>query len=176
VHVVCLVEIFQEGHGHKETHVAIFKRIFRYLNDTLDYGLFYPRDTNFTLSAYIDAYWARCVDERMIRSGGAFFLGCSLVSWLNKKKDSFFLSIDKDEYIDVASYSTQVLWMKHTLKYITMMFDNPICLLCDNTSAIKISKNLVMHSIKKHITIIYHFLREKVMEDEVKLEYVLKKY
>eukprot|EP00253_Pinus_taeda_P023543 PITA_23543 len=48
----------------------------------------------------------------------------------------------------------------------------PISILCDNTSAISISKNLVMHSKTNHIPIKYHFLREQVIEQKVKLEYV----
>ena len=48
----------------------------------------------------------------------------------------------------------------------------PISILCDNTSAISVSKNPVMHSNTKHIPIKYHFLREQVLEQEVKLEYV----
>ena len=39
-------------------------------------------------------------------------------------------------------------------------------------SAIGISKNLVLHSKTKHIPIKYHFLREQVNEQQVKLEYV----
>ena len=34
------------------------------------------------------------------------------------------------------------------------------------------SKNLVLHSIKKHISIKYHVLREKAIEKEIRLEYV----
>eukprot|EP00253_Pinus_taeda_P028489 PITA_28489 len=48
----------------------------------------------------------------------------------------------------------------------------PISILCDNTSAISISKNPVMHSKTKYIPIKYHFLREQVIEQKVKLEYV----
>ena len=44
--------------------------------------------------------------------------------------------------------------------------------MCDNTSAISISKNLVMHSKNKHIPIKYHFLCEQALEKKVKLEYV----
>jgi len=44
--------------------------------------------------------------------------------------------------------------------------------MCDNSSAINISNNLVMHSRTKHIAIQYHFLKEKVAEGEVKLEFV----
>ena len=43
---------------------------------------------------------------------------------------------------------------------------------CDNTNAINISKNLVMHSKKKHISIKYHFVRELVQDKEIRLEYV----
>ena len=46
-----------------------------------------------------------------------------------------------------------------------------VVIYCDNTSAINISKNLVMHSKTKHIAIKYHLLRELVQEKEVRLEY-----
>ena len=43
---------------------------------------------------------------------------------------------------------------------------------CDNTSAINISKKLVMHMKTKHISIKYHYLREFVKEKEVRMKYV----
>ena len=45
-----------------------------------------------------------------------------------------------------------------------------VILYYDNTSAITISKNLVMHTKTKHIEIKYHYLRELVQD--VKMEYV----
>ena len=45
----------------------------------------------------------------------------------------------------------------------------------DKTSSINISKNLVMHTKKKHIVIKYHYFRELVQDKEVKLEYVYNK-
>ena len=48
----------------------------------------------------------------------------------------------------------------------------PITLYCDNTSAINISKNPVMHTKTKHIAIKYHYVRELVQDKEVKMEYV----
>ena len=48
----------------------------------------------------------------------------------------------------------------------------PVILYCDNTSAINISNNLVMHTKTKHIAIKYHYLRELVQDKEVKMEYV----
>ena len=42
----------------------------------------------------------------------------------------------------------------------------------DNSSAINISKNLVLHSYTKHIEIHHHFIRDLVEEKVVSLEYV----
>ena len=47
-----------------------------------------------------------------------------------------------------------------------------VILYCDNTNAINISKNLVMHAKTKHIAIEYHYVRELVEDKEVKMEYV----
>ena len=55
--------------------------------------------------------------------------------------------------------------MKVEIKELVVMF-------CDNTSAINISKNPVMHSKTKHIAIKYHFVRELVQDKEIRLEYV----
>ena len=48
----------------------------------------------------------------------------------------------------------------------------PIVIYYENTSAIKISKNLVMHTKTKYIAIKYHYLRELVQDKEVGMEYV----
>jgi hypothetical protein len=76
----------------KQSHLVAVKRIFKYLKGTMTYGLWYPRNKNFQLTAYSDADWANCVDERKRTSGGAFFLGDSLVAWLSKKQGSISLS------------------------------------------------------------------------------------
>jgi hypothetical protein len=96
----------------KETHVKTVKRIFRYLKGTLDFGLWYPTGTNFTLTTYTHAYWEGSVDDRNITSVGAFFLVNRLVSWFSKKQSSICLSTVEVEYIVTISCCTQVLWLK----------------------------------------------------------------
>jgi hypothetical protein len=65
--------------------------------------------------------------------------------------------------------------MKQTLTDIQVEYDAPIPIYCDNTSAIIISKNPMMHSKTKHIPIKNHFLREQVVEKNTRVEYVGKK-
>ena len=55
---------------------------------------------------------------------------------------------------------------------IQVEYDEPIPIYCDNTSAISISKNPVMHSKMKHIPIKYKFLPEYVVEKNIRVEYV----
>ena len=43
---------------------------------------------------------------------------------------------------------------------------------CDNTSAIKLSKNLIQHSTTKHIDIRHHFLRDHVKNGNISLQFI----
>jgi hypothetical protein len=156
----------------KQSHLVAVKRIFKYLKGTMTYGLWYPRNQNFQLIAYSDADWANCVDERKSTSGGAFFLGDSLVAWLSKKQGSISLSTTEAEYIAAATCCTQILWMIQTLADLKVTYTDPIPIHCDNTSAISVSKNPVLHSKTKHIPIKYHFLREQVTNRVVQLNYI----
>jgi hypothetical protein len=170
MHVVRMVGGYQVA--PKQSHMLAVKRIFRYLKGRMNYGLWYPRNDNFQLSVYSDVDWANCMDERKSTSGGAFFLGDSLVAWLSKKKDSSFLSTTEAEYIAAATCCTQVLWMIQTLAYLEVKYTASIPIHCDNTSVISVSKNLLFHSKTKDIPIKYHFLREQVTSMVVSLHYI----
>ena len=61
------------------------------------------------------------------------------------------------EYIVDGLCCAQILWMKQTLSDFDLSFEH-VPIKCDNTSAIRISKNLVQHSRTKHIEIRHHFL------------------
>ena len=170
MHVVGMVGRFQAA--PKQSHLLAVKRIFKYLKGTMSYGLWYPRNQNIQLLSYSDADWANCVDERKSTNGGAFFLGESLVSWLSKKQSSISLSTTEAEYIAAATCCTQILWMVQSLADLEVKYVEPIPIHCDNTSAISVSKNPVLHSRTIHIPIKYHFLREQVANKVVQLHYI----
>ena len=91
------------------------KRIIRYVNGTLDYGLWYLKDSNVCLAGYSNVDWAGSVDDRKSTFGGCFYLENNLVSWMSKKQNSVSLSTAKAEYIAIGSCCTQLLWMKKLL-------------------------------------------------------------
>ena len=77
------VVIFQET--PKETHILGVKRIFKYLQGTKEFGIWYVRGNKLELVSYKDADWIGSIDDRRSTSGEAFFLGDCLVSWLSQK-------------------------------------------------------------------------------------------
>ncbi|GJY01046.1 retrovirus-related pol polyprotein from transposon TNT 1-94 [Tanacetum coccineum] len=68
-HVVCLCARYQAKPTEK--HLQAVKRIFRYLNGTINMGLWYSKDTDMSLIAYADADHAGCQDTRRSTSGSA---------------------------------------------------------------------------------------------------------
>ncbi|GJT43284.1 hypothetical protein Tco_0951999 [Tanacetum coccineum] len=55
-------------------HLKEVKRIFRYLRQSYNIGLWYPKDSGFELIAYSDADHAGCKDDCKSTSGGLQFL------------------------------------------------------------------------------------------------------
>ena len=62
--------------------------------------------------------------------------------------------------------------MKQMMNDIGIIFKKPVIIYYDNTSTVNMYKNFVLHSKTKHIAIKYHVLREKVVEKEIRLEYI----
>nr|GEV78464.1 copia protein [Tanacetum cinerariifolium] len=61
------------------------QRVFWYLQGTINWGLWYPKDTAMVLTAYADADHASCQDTRRSTLGSAQFLRDKLVRWPSKK-------------------------------------------------------------------------------------------
>ncbi|GJZ45342.1 hypothetical protein Tco_0592938 [Tanacetum coccineum] len=90
VFVVCMCARYQTSPTKK--HLEALKRVFRYLKGTINWGLWYPKDTGVALTAYADADHAGCQDTRRSTSGSAQFLGDKLVIWSSKKHKSTAIS------------------------------------------------------------------------------------
>jgi hypothetical protein len=88
----------------KESHLTAVKRIIKYVNDTLSYGIWYSRETNLVVAGYSDAVWVGNADDRKSTSGGCFYMGNNLVAWMSKKQVSISLSTTEAEYIAVPNY------------------------------------------------------------------------
>jgi hypothetical protein len=134
----------------------------RYLNGTLDCGLNYDGDHDFTLSGYTDSDWARSVSDRKSTSRCCFSLRSAMISWQSRKQSSIALSTAEAEYIVACFASCEAIWLR---KLLTGLFDlemEATTILCDNQSCIKMTENPVFHDRSKHIEIRYHYIRDMV--------------
>ena len=156
----------------KQSHLEAVKRIIKYVKGTINLGIWYSKWSNKNLVGYCDADWTGCVDDRKSTSCGCCFLRNNLISWMSKKQNSVSLSTAEAEYIAMGSCCTQLLWMKQ-MSADYGMDSGSLLVLCDNKSAINISKNPVQHSRTKHIDIRHHFIRELVEEKQVVIEHVV---
>eukprot|EP00253_Pinus_taeda_P029064 PITA_29064 len=163
---------FKKESADSNPYVKVDQYNLTIIEGTTEYALWYPKGNDLVIQGYTDADWEGSVDDRKSTNGATFYLGSCLVSRLSKKQSLISLSTTEAKYVTAADCCTQVLWMKKTLQVLQVKFDEPIPIFCHNTSAISISKNLVMHSKTKHILIKYHFVREQVAEKNMKLEYV----
>ena len=121
---------------------------------------------------FTDVDWEGNINDKKRRSGGALFLGKRLASWTRKKKNCTSQSTKEVEYVAVVVNCSNIIWFKQLFKGMKVEIKEPVIMFCDNTSAINISKNPVMHSKTKHIAIKYHFVRGLVQDKEIRLEYV----
>nr|GEW08435.1 hypothetical protein [Tanacetum cinerariifolium] len=90
-------------------HLEAIKQIFWYLRGTINWGLWYPRDTAMALTVYAKADHVGCQDTRRSTSGSAQFLKDKLVSWSSKKQKSTAISTTEAEYISISEYCAQIL-------------------------------------------------------------------
>lgn len=142
-------------------HWKCAKHVIRYLKQTIDYKILYCK-TGKPLYAYTDANWAGDQDERKSCSGSVHILAGGPISWFSKKQTSVALSTMEAEYISLAEAIKETIHLRRLIKemYGNQYVNDPTDMLCDNQSAIVLSKENMLHQRSKHIEIKYHFSRD----------------
>ena len=85
------------------------------------------------------------------------------------------MSSAETEYMAAAGCCANVLWMKSQLSDYGIQY-TMVPIFCDNTSAIAISNNPVLHQRTKHIDIRYHFIRDHISNGEIELHFIPTEY
>nr|GFA71047.1 uncharacterized mitochondrial protein AtMg00810-like [Tanacetum cinerariifolium] len=101
---ICMCARYQASPTEKHVHAV--KRIFRYLRGTVHRGLWYPKDSSVTLTAFADVDHAGYQDTRRSTFGSVQFLGERLISWSSKRQKSAGISSTKAEYIALSGCCT----------------------------------------------------------------------
>ncbi|XP_057980101.1 uncharacterized mitochondrial protein AtMg00810-like [Malania oleifera] len=155
MYYVSLISRYMEN--PTEMHLLAAKRILRYLQGTRDFGLFYEKAEKLELFRFTDSDYVGEQDDRRSTSGYVFMLGTGAVSWSSKKQPIVTLSTTEAEFIVATACACQAIWLKRILEELQFKQVEATTVFCDNNSAIKLSKNPVLHERSKHIDVKYIF-------------------
>ncbi|CAL1375374.1 unnamed protein product [Linum trigynum] len=156
----------------RKPHWLAVQRILRYLRGTQEVGLLFPTGGASILEAYSDADYAGCQDTRRSTSGWCVKIGNSFISWRCKKQDRVSKSSTEAEYRSMSEVSSEIVWLRRLLAELGVTCQDPVRLYVDNTSAICIATNPVLHDRTKHIEVHVHYVRQLVAEGTVELTYI----
>jgi len=74
------------------------------------------------------------------------------------------------EFVVATTCACQAVWLRRILEELQFTQEKATTIFCDNNSAIKLSKNHVLHGRSKHIDVKYYFLRDLNNEGTIELE------
>ncbi|XP_050916213.1 uncharacterized mitochondrial protein AtMg00810-like [Lathyrus oleraceus] len=159
-------------HAPRMEHMLALKRILRYVQGILHFGLDLSPSPITKIISYTDADWGRCSDTRRSTSGYCVFLGDNLISWSSKRQPTLSHSSGEAEYRGVANVVSESCWIRNLLLELHFLIPRATLVYCDNVSAIYLSGNPVQHQRTKHIEMDIHFVREKVDRGQTRVLHV----
>jgi hypothetical protein len=155
----------------KEEHMKAAKRVLRYLKGTQDIGLVFSGG-DFNLSGYSDADWGGDEDTSRSTTGYLYLFGGGPISWNSRLQTTVALSSTEAEYMAVCASVQEAVYLRQLLCDMGYKQNDATTIYEDNQGCIAMTKNPVNHKKSKHISIKFHFIREKVESGEVALQYI----
>ncbi|KAJ0522439.1 putative RNA-directed DNA polymerase [Helianthus annuus] len=176
-------KVCQFMHSPTVNHWAAVKRILRYLLGTVDHTLLFSQSSTTVLHAYTDAAfnslsafsdadWAGCPDDRRSTGGYAIYLGSNLVSWSARKQKTVSRSSTESEYKALADAVAELTWLETLLRELRVPIRSSPNLWCDNLGATYLSANPIFHARTKHVEVDFHFVRERVAQGKLKVQFI----
>ncbi|XP_052479509.1 uncharacterized mitochondrial protein AtMg00810-like [Gossypium raimondii] len=108
-------KVCQFMHKPLDQHFKAVKRILRYLQNAMEYGLQFTTVVNLDLVGFFDANWETNVDDRRPTTGFCVFLSGNPVAWGSKKQQVVSRSTADVEYRGFAHTVTNVIWLESLL-------------------------------------------------------------
>jgi len=160
-------------------HFQAVNNIFSYLNKYPNLRITYTRVNNHNLiiKAYSDSDWRNCLNSRRSTTGYLTTLSNNLISWGVTLQKSVTLLSTEAEYITITECSKETVYLQNIIYKLnnSLQLQIPInipVILEDNTGAIKLSHNAEFHKRTKHIDIKYHYIRELVENNKIRILYI----
>ena len=103
------------------------------------------------------------------------YLGKHPISWFSKKQKGVARSSTEAEYLSVANTSAELRWICSLLVELGININGHSVIYCDNVGATYLCGNPVFHSKMKHLALDYHFIRNQITSDILRVAHVSSK-
>lgn len=118
-----------------------------------------------------------------------FQMAGGAITWSSKRQPIVSSSSTEAEYKALSDGAREGVWIKRLMREIGIdqdqvklkctdsqiisdMSESKLVVNCDNQSAIKLAHNPVFHARTKHIEIQHHFIRERILDGEIDVQYI----
>lgn len=159
-------------HCPTDKHWVAVKRVLRYLQGTIQFGLYYTPADQVDVTAFSDSDWGSSLEDRRSTSGFCIYIGGNLVGWSSKKQHVVARSTSEAGFRSVANTAADITWFIHLLIDLGEKCCGTPTIWCDNSGAVQISVNPVLHSKMKHVELDLHFVREKVVKGDLQINHI----
>jgi hypothetical protein len=156
-------------------HWVALKHLLRYLKHTRQHCLVLGGKGEPRLEGFSDSDWASNQEDRRSMGGYSFALGPDqgAIAWAAKRQQSVALSSLEAEYMALSDSARTAIWLRCLLEELSIPTPGPTVIQCDNQAAIFTANNPSTSPKSKHISIRYHFVRERVIETkEIQVKYI----
>ena len=137
-----------------------------------DLGINLSATTPISLHGFSDVDWAGNPDDRTFTGAYVVFLGANPIAWSFTKQRSVAHSSTEAEYRAIASTAAEMEWIKSLLKELGVFLPSPPVIYSDNLGATYLCANPVFHSRMKHLAIDYHFVRDLVQNQNLRVVHI----
>ncbi|CAM9876073.1 unnamed protein product, partial [Heterosigma akashiwo] len=151
-------------------HFAAAARVFKYLKGTGHKALRIGGGT--ILRAYCDADFVNDRLDGKSVTGYIIFLGDSPIVWTSRLQKSVSTSTTEAEYLALGECTKDVMWLRYLLSELGAKQILPTDINEDNQACISWATEITVTRKNRHLHVNYHFAREKVQSNEIKVRYI----
>ncbi len=156
-----------------QAHWKAAKRVLRYLKGTKSLGITFVRannpDKKCLLRGYSDASFNSESDGKSV-TGYAFILAGGAISWGSRKQGLTALSTTEAECLALTETAQEASWLRTLLDELKLS-QHPTPVYEDNQGTIALAANPQFHRRSKHFNPKLHFIREKIVENQIMIHY-----
>ena len=154
-------------------HNTSLKRILRYLAGTKKFKITYHKSLTSaganSTHGFSDAAYAN-TDDLKSMSGYVFLAEGGAITWRSKKQSTIALSSTEAEYIVLSEAGREACWLRNLYDELGYKQNNPMLIKGDNDGSIMMARNPQFHKRSKHIDTQWHWIRDLVERNVVKIE------